>query len=133
MIVLEGSLRLEIRNVRGKGRGVFFKPLSCHGEWILAGKLFSSPVIVFPNGAASGLIHNYTFEWDDDTSAIALGIGSLFNHSYNPNVVYRMDRSNKAIKFIARRKIVSGEELTINYNFDPEDKSPVGFRVKGDR
>lgn len=44
-----------------------------------------------------------------------------------PRVVRRYLR---AIEFIARREIDRGEELTINYNWDPEDKTPVGFEVR---
>jgi hypothetical protein len=109
---------------KGKGRGVFATSSFQKGKLVQV-----DPVLTFPNSSVSGKIHRYTFEWDDDTSAIALGLGSLFNHSYNPSLIYSMERSESRIQFRARRAIVEGEELTINYNFDPEDRSPVGFKV----
>lgn len=88
-------------------------------------------VLLFPNGDArrSGVVHRYTFAWDERTSAISLGIGSLLSHSYDPNVVYRFLPHFQAIAFYTRRRVRQCEELTINYNGDPDDKSPVGFRV----
>ncbi len=118
---------VRVRSSRGKGRGVFAanplaKGLVC----------FTDPVLVFPvrDARLRGVIHRYTFEWDDDSSALCLGPGSIVNHSYTPNMRYRMLRSEKAIEFIAIEEIVTGEELTINYNFDPECQDPVGFKVK---
>ena len=55
-------------------------------------------------------------------SAIALGLGSLFNHTSNPNVSYTGHAGDKTIIFTAMRDIAAGEELTIDYNadMDPE-------------
>jgi len=33
------------------------------------------------------------------------------------------------MKYIALRNIKPGEEITINYNWDPKDKTPVGFKI----
>ena len=60
--------------------------------------------------------------------ALALGYGSLYNHSYRPNARYD-DVGQRTKLFTALRAIEPGEEITINYNGDPEDGSPVGFEV----
>jgi SET domain-containing protein len=49
------------------------------------------------------------------------------NHSFEPNVVYQKDPVRMVIRFRAIRAVVKGEELLINYNGDPDDKTPVRF------
>lgn len=49
--------------------------------------------------------------------AIALGYGSLYNHSTKPNVRYVWD--DGVLSFIALRDIKVCEELTIDYGYQP--------------
>ena len=61
------------------------------------------------------------FDWDSlarakDTSAIALGYGSMYNHANPANMQYLSVLEGAAIKFVAVRPIRAGEELTINYS-----------------
>lgn len=76
-------------------------------------------------------LYNYYFAWGEasEEAAIALGYGSLYNHSYTPNAKYRKDFDNNLLKYICIRDIQKDEEITINYNFDPEDKTPVWFEL----
>ena len=39
------------------------------------------------------VLFNYYFCWGDNQKdgAVALGLGSIYNHSYTPNAVYRVD------------------------------------------
>jgi SET domain-containing protein len=76
---------------------------------------------------------HYYFEWGDDCqqAAIALGYGSLYNHSYNPNARYVFRESEECLEFIALRDIEPGEEITINYNNLEESAAhPVKFEVR---
>lgn len=66
-------------------------------------------------------LHDYYFIWDGDGSAIALGYGSLYNHSTENNVDFYMDYEFKQINFFALKPIAAGEELLINYT-DPSDE-----------
>jgi SET domain-containing protein len=59
---------------------------------------------------------------------VALGYGSLYNHSYSPNARY-LDVGRMTKAFISLRDIAPGEEITINYNADPHDMADVGFEV----
>lgn len=125
-------LRISIKNSPGKGRGVFAQQNFKKGEVIE-----TCPVIVLPSEEIDSLelteLYNYYFAWGPDSkdAAIALGYGSLYNHSYNPNARYYKDFENGLLKYVCIRDIQKGEEITINYNCDPEDKTPVWFDLAG--
>jgi uncharacterized protein len=74
-------------------------------------------------------LHDYYFLWGDEQNqcAIALGYGSLYNHSYHPNARYLLDFERLTIDIYTIREIEAGEEITVNYNGEPEDPSPVWF------
>lgn len=125
-------LRISVKNSPGKGRGVFAQQNFKKGEVIE-----TCPVIVLPSEEIDSLelteLYNYYFAWGPDSkdAAIALGYGSLYNHSYNPNARYYKDFENGLLKYVCIRDIQKGEEITINYNCDPEDKTPVWFDLAG--
>jgi uncharacterized protein len=120
---------IEVKQIKGKGRGVFARRLIYDGEVIER-----VPVLVLPIGesrTASGTtpMSDYCFDWGRGTVAVALGYGSLYNHSYQPNARYD-DGSRQTKIFKAIRDIAPGEEIVVNYNGDPGDQSPVWFKVK---
>jgi SET domain-containing protein len=86
------------------------------------------PVILVPAAQRPALestvIVEYYYEWGD-AGGVALGFGSLYNHSYEPNAVYRKHMDRALVIVSALRSIACGEEITINYNGDPEDKNPI--------
>ena len=53
------------------------------------------------------IMRNYYFLWGDDLKrvAIALGYGSLYNHSYEPNATYTKHFENETIEFVAIKTI----------------------------
>lgn len=117
------SDKVEVKRIRGKGRGVFARRAIGKGE------VFEiCPVLILPAGSLeddeTGLT-NYVFEWGKDRLALAMGYGSLYNHSYQPNARYDDVRQGKA--FSALREIEQGEEITVNYNGDPGDNTEVWF------
>lgn len=68
-------------------------------------------------------LHDYYFQWDGDQAAIALGLGSLYNHNDEANADFELDYEFRQIRFAALRTIKTGEEITTNYrNGDPEMK-----------
>jgi uncharacterized protein len=116
---------IEVKRVKGKGRGVFARrPIS-------AGEVIERvPVLVLPyteNEWESGLAPYY-FAWGEGTVALALGYGSLYNHSYKPNARYD-DVGQMTKVFTALRDIAAGEEVTVNYNGDPADRGKLSFKV----
>lgn len=122
--------KIEVRPSRGRGRGVFaIQPISCDEL------IESCPVILFEPKYRAVLeatpLYDYLYGWSDESDevAIALGYGSLYNHSDQPNASYRKNRSRNAIDFIATTVIAVGEEITISY-FNPSDSpKKLWFKV----
>ena len=114
------------------GRGVFTS------EAIAAGNLVEmAPVIVIPPQQVAVLhetvLHDFYFRWgpQQKEAAIVLGLGSLYNHSYRPNLRFELDYGNRTVDYYALRDIPAGAELTTNYNGDPEDDTPLWFTESG--
>jgi len=61
----------------------------------------------------------YLFQWGkkENHTALALGHGSLFNHSFKANVKY--EGNSKEMVFTAARNIQKGKQLFIDYGYDP--------------
>lgn len=122
---LSQSEYLEIRRIPGKGRGVFARIA------IPKGTIFETVplLVVKQDDIIDSTLMDYVYAWTDSTVALALGYGSLYNHSYKPNARYD-DLPQQRKEFTAIRDIEAGEEVTINYNGDPKSKKNVGFDVK---
>src|SRR3982751_6561045 len=106
---LRQSDAIEVKRVKGKGRGVFARRLIRKGEVIER-----VPMLVLPNEESESgpVLSHYCFAWGKGTVALALGYGSLYNHSYRPNARY--DDAGRRIKvFRALRDIAAGEEVTV--------------------
>jgi SET domain-containing protein len=87
------------------------------------------PIILLPltefDSLDKTVLRNYEFEWDDENEAMVIGYGSLFNHSFQPNVFYTRDFKTKSMTFFAARDIKKDEELFTNYNGNEEPFSPI--------
>jgi uncharacterized protein len=120
---------IEIKKSR-YGRGIFASRTIQKGELI-----HQAPVIVCPGDQYKKLkktvLRNYYFNWGEnyDHVAIALGYGSLFNHSYSPNAMFENNLKEETVDFIALKRIKAGEEIFVNYNGDPDDEGPLWFDV----
>lgn len=78
-------------------------------------------------------LHDYYFLWgiNQDRPAIALGQGSLYNHSYQPNAEFLYDYQNDTIDIKAISDISPGEEITVNYHAGDDDgKQSLWFDVE---
>ncbi|MBC7783761.1 MAG: SET domain-containing protein-lysine N-methyltransferase [Burkholderiales bacterium] len=75
----------------------------------------------------------YVFDWEGVTKrsyvALALGYGSIYNHSYEPNAIYKKVAPD-ILEFHAIKNIAADEEITINYHGDPNDMRPMYFDMK---
>lgn len=105
---------LYVRIIEGKGRGVFANRPFKQGEIIEV-----APVLVFPRQESevilSTLLGNYTFDVQG-RDGIALGYGSLYNHSFEPNADYVISQTAIVVK--AERDIKEDEEITIHYGWE---------------
>jgi hypothetical protein len=122
---------LYIETTAGKGRGMFTS------KRLGANTLIeTSPVLVMNKGDREfidkTLLHDYIFEWGikKDRCCIALGYLSIYNHSYKSNCEYFMNFEQEIIEIKTIRVVEKGEELTINYNGDWNDRKKVWFDVK---
>jgi hypothetical protein len=122
--------KIAVVEVPGKGRGVVAVRALDEGESIEI-----APVIaVDPAHAAaltSTVLDHYVYDWFPGSIglAVALGCGSLYNHSYAPNAFYRKNFENNTIEYVALKPIPAGAEILVNYNGDPADQTPLWFDV----
>ncbi|MBE9237921.1 SET domain-containing protein-lysine N-methyltransferase [Anabaena aphanizomenioides LEGE 00250] len=119
---------LVVRDTEIKGRGVF-----AQRDFELGEIIDIANVIVIPKQQVKLITHtvlcNYYFGWHGESGAIALGYGSLFNHSYQPNALYVKKFDQQVIEIIAYKYIREGQEITINYNGNVDDLTPIWFDV----
>ena len=70
--------------------------------------------------------HEYIWEispyWVVDGGIAGSG-AQYINHSCDPNL--RVKIAGKRVWYVSRRAIKKGEELTIDYRFDPDPKNPT--------
>lgn len=121
-------MSLKVVEIDGKGRGVVA------GRGFAAGEVVERVPVIVLSAEERLLIektalYDYRFAWGEgeDRVAIALGYGSLYNHSYAPNAYFWRHYDEREIEFVALRAIGSGEEVTVNYNGAPGDAAPVWF------
>lgn len=107
-------------------RGVFATRDIQKGELI-----HEAPVLPYPNEEhehiEKTLLADYAFEYGINHSALVLGYGMLFNHSYQPNAVYDINFDNHTFDFFAYKDIKAGEEVLINYNGEVDNEDPLWF------
>lgn len=118
-------------------------PSPIHGAGVFALRPYAAgdlielcPVIVCPPPQEALLeqteLRGLYFHWEDDGVGIALGFGSLYNHSWHSNARYELDYGSDCVRFLAVRPIAVGDEITINYTGDPDGDGPLWFDA-GDR
>ena len=90
-----------------------------------------APVIAYPNEQhehiEKTLLADYAFEYGINHTAVLLGYGMLFNHSYHANADYQINFDNHSFDFFAHTDIKAGEEIFINYNGEVDDPELLWF------
>lgn len=95
-----------------------------------------SPVIVMTGKERKLLdqtkLHDYIFEWGRDRKqcCMALGYIPMYNHSFKSNCEYEMEFDDAIMRVKTVRFVKAGEELSINYNGDWNDNTPLWFDAK---
>jgi hypothetical protein len=126
-MVKQASVDTYVDRSEGMGRGMFAERDFAPGEVIEI-----APVLVVPRGqiGPKDVLRDYVFNFDEDNVMVALGYASMFNHSYEPNARYKKDKGSRTLTFTAIKPVKKGEEIFVNYNLDPDNKSPLWFDVK---
>jgi SET domain-containing protein len=124
---------LYFKETEEKGRGVFSTR-----EIAATVVIEKCPVIFITSAVEINLIActsllNYAFRWitGDDIITIALGYGSLYNHSSDNNAFYKMNGQENSIDIIALKTIKAGEEITINYVASGSKNAKKWFEDRG--
>ncbi|MBC6368329.1 SET domain-containing protein-lysine N-methyltransferase [Algoriphagus sp. AK58] len=122
---LTGNTDLYISSTESKGRGVFA------GRCFRKGELIERCCIIELDQGdhyrfAGNILERYVFLWDKrkKSLALALGFGSLYNHSPEPNCSYTREINQKILTFRARQDILPHEEITIHYGPAGESFNP---------
>jgi SET domain-containing protein len=113
-----------------RGRGIFT------AQEIPAGSIIElCPVLLIPAAQVPTIhqtvLHDYYFLWGEEgAAAIALGYGSLYNHSATPNADYEMELAENYLRIFARRDIEAGEEITISYTEGGAQRTKLWFEPR---
>ena len=117
------SNAIEVKRVKGKGRGVFARRLIRQGEVIERVPMLVLTAEEFEDRLAGTSLANYCFAWSRGTMALALGYGSLYNHSFRPNARYD-DVGPQTKEFTEGTKVTATKLTRLGY---PDGK--VGTKV----
>ena len=102
--------------IGGAGRGVFASRIIKQGETIESCRYIEIPADEMDVICRTSLITYLFFFGDDNERAlIALGAGSLYNHSYAPNTRYIIQQEEQSIRFIALSDIPKDAEILFDY------------------
>ena len=112
-----------------KAPGLYISGSALHGLGVFcahrldAGDIIEiCPVLVLGEGDLVHLdrtgLYDYYWLWGPDRKrpAIALGYGSLYNHSFNPNAMTELITNDNQIVFQAIMEIGPNEEILIDYS-----------------
>jgi len=120
-----------VKTTAKKGRGVFALRNFKKGEIVE-----NCPVInITPKErkrVGKTIFNYYIYPWRSTRSgSLVLGYGSLYNHSFSPNADWKQNFKTQSMVYRALKPIKKGEEVTVNYNGEPDDETEIDwFEVK---
>lgn len=130
-LIASDKVYIKQSNILNAGRGVHAKCDIKKGEIIE-----KCPVILVSKYDTSKLNESilvtyfFYFGKKKDKLLIALGFGSIYNHSYQPNSIYRIKPKEKIIEFISIKDIKKDDEITFNYKAEnSKNIIPLWFEV----
>lgn len=107
---------------------IYIKQSSIHGIGVFASQdieadeiLEECPILFLPTkkGDMNYVLIDYTFQWPKNLEwtnhVIALGYGSLYNHSDKPNADWISDEEKNVFRFTSIKPIKKDDEITIYY------------------
>lgn len=118
---------IEVRSTKSKGRGIFaLKNFN-------VGDIIENAPVIWLNSkdrkhCEKTILNYYVYPWRSTvTGSVVLGYGSIYNHSYDPNADWKQNFKTKNMVYRAIKPIKKGEEITVNYNGEPDDKTPMDW------
>jgi SET domain-containing protein len=125
------KIYLGTSKIPNAGRGVFAKSNIKKGEVIE-----KCPIIEIPGGDNANLnksilvTYFFYFGKNKERLILALGYGSIYNHSQNPNASFKIIPRQKLIEFRAIKNIPKDSEITFDYHGAGKEKhKPLWFEV----
>lgn len=130
-LITSDKIYIKQSGIPNAGRGVFARRDIKKGEIIERCPVIEVPKYDVSNLRESILVtYFFYFGRNKQRLVVALGFGSIYNHSYEPNATYKKKHTERIIDFIALEDIKKDDEITVNYNYgNPKDKSPLWFKV----
>lgn len=124
-IYVEGS------KILGAGRGVFARNDIKKGEIIERCPIIEVPKYDTANLNESILVTYFFYLGKNkEQLVVALGFGSIYNHSYKPNAKYKIKPKEEILEFTALKDIKKDEEITFNYKQgNPKNNVPLWFET----
>lgn len=100
-----------------------------------------APVLIFHKDTVSTLndyydnhiISDYLFNWNESFVSIVFGYGSIYNHSNNNNITWKMLKKEDELQgaaFYTIKSVKAGEELLSCYNKGNIDFLESGSRIE---
>jgi SET domain-containing protein len=111
---------IKVKNYKKMGRGLYST------KSIKKGTTFMTCETILLNKQDSKLVDktllaSYVYDAGSGQSCLALGLGSLYNHSSSENVEFNIVKfsGRVMIKYKALRDIKAGTQLFLNYGYEP--------------
>ena len=113
------------------GRGVFSAHEVSRGDVIEI-----CPLLLIPSDQLEyidkTIFYDYYYAWPgkEEGACVALGYGSLYNHSFKPNADVIFDIDEKTIVIKALKKIKAHQEIFIDYQGGDKESTKLWFDAK---
>lgn len=119
------ELPIIIKRIPGKGLGVVAERDIKKGEIIER-----CPVLVLTpterKHCEKTILNHYIYPWKSTRSAaVIMGYGFIYNHSFQPNADWKQNFKTNQMVYRAIQDIQKGEEISVNYNGEPDDLTPI--------
>lgn len=118
-------LPIELKRTPNKGLGVFASEDIKEGDIIERAPLLEMTPTERKH-ASNTILNHYMYPWRSTRSAaLVFGYGSIYNHSFEPNADWKQDFRSREMVYRAIKDIKKGEEISVNYNGEPDDMTPI--------
>lgn len=105
-----GALVIDTSSVIPNARGVFATRSFDIGDVVER-----APVIEDDENVSLGVLDEYSFDLENGKIGTVLGYGAMYNHSFDPNLIWSYDGIKKEMTFTAVKRIRQGDELFHSY------------------